>query len=179
MNNTNIIVDNCPICLDTCSNPVNICKNKHVSCTKCIKLWIQSSNTCPVCRSSMVITGKYNPEKHKLQHRFDDSHTWENYSESDNSRILSIINLSISGGSYTFQAAGNGPSFKIYWGDNVSNNILLKFDIEGRISWCYNKQIDELRKWKENQYKYGFEKGIIVQRNQFHTGMRLVRIKTC
>lgn len=171
MDNQNIKVDNCPICLDNCSISVTICKNKHTSCISCIKEWRQSSDTCPVCRSLMVITGKYDPQKHKLQHRFDDSNTWENYTELDNSRIISSINLRIKGGSYAFRVGENGPSFKIYWGDNVSNSIFLFSP-----SWCYNKQNNELKRWKENQSKYGFEEGIIVQRNQNHSGMRLVRI---
>ena len=90
MENQNINVDNCPICLDNCSTHVTICKNKHISCIPCIKEWRQSSDTCPVCRSLMVITGKYDPQKHKLQHRFDDSNTWGNYTELDNLRITIV-----------------------------------------------------------------------------------------
>lgn len=165
-------MNNCPICLDNCQMTVNICKNKHISCIQCIKQWRQSSDTCPICRSLMVISGKYDPEKHKLQHRFDDSYSWENYTEIDNSRIISSINLSIKGGSYAFHAGEDGPSFNIYWGDHVSNSILHDYSS----SWCYDKQKNELKRWKDNYNKYGLDQGIIVQRNQNNTGMRLVRI---
>ena len=167
----------CPICFDNCSTSVTICKNKHISCIPCIKEWRQSSDTCPVCRSSMVISGKYDPEKYKLQHRYDDDSIWENYTEYDSTRIISSINLSIKGGSYEFNAGHeNGPRFKMYWGDHVSNDILGPYNSEEYRLWCQNMQMEQLKKWKDNHNRYGFEEGIIVQRNLIWTGMRLARI---
>jgi hypothetical protein len=170
----------CPICLDNFSTSVTICKNKHKSCIMCIRQWILNSDTCPVCRSTMVISGKYDQQKHKLQHRFSDTSPWENYNEADSDRIISHINLSIKGGSCSLQIREHGPSFNIYWGDHVSNCILTSqflnvFDRNGET--MYDEQKRELKKWKDNHNKYGFEEGIIVQRNKAHTGMRLVRIK--
>ena len=42
----------CSICADIMADP-HQCKEGHAFCLKCITAWLQRSNSCPVCRSSL------------------------------------------------------------------------------------------------------------------------------
>lgn len=46
------VADECPVCLDTIKDNLDLSSCMHSFCLKCIKLWIDSGHTrCPYCRT--------------------------------------------------------------------------------------------------------------------------------
>ena len=155
----------CPICTEHCDT-IKICDNSHQCCKTCILKWSYDHDTCPICRSSIKISGPYS--SNFVQHRYDNYSEWENYCEKDNQRIINQLNLKPEGGALTLQV--NDKRFIIYWGSRVTENIVCSN------SPIHTLQINELKLWKDDYNNYGYNNGIIVQRNLMHTGMRLVRL---
>ena len=57
----NFFYVDCPICLDTMTNPRAL-KCKHVFCSKCLKKALDVSNKCPVCQEPQgVLQGNQPP----------------------------------------------------------------------------------------------------------------------
>ncbi|KAA1086536.1 hypothetical protein PGT21_002514 [Puccinia graminis f. sp. tritici] len=46
-------LEDCPICLDTCSEPYPSLKCTHSICTPCIKPWLEIKPRCPVCQAEL------------------------------------------------------------------------------------------------------------------------------
>ncbi|VVU95494.1 hypothetical protein CPAV1605_1245 [seawater metagenome] len=167
----------CPICLTKKSDTV-LCNNNHMACYTCKLIICQLDNsTCSICRAPLVerisileLKKPWNYNTHKLQHRFNENAAWEEYTSEDNKNIIANMNLSYllekNGGSYDIN-----DTFKIFWGDDVNETIIGRslIDIDAD-QILYSRQKNELKTWMEK------EKNIMVQRNKYHTGMRLVKI---
>ena len=52
----------CPVCQDVVYRP-KMTPCEHIFCFKCIKLWLETSQTCPVCRQLIDKNGTTNPPK--------------------------------------------------------------------------------------------------------------------
>ena len=170
--------DTCPICLIKPPTEI-VCSNSHKTCKLCMIIACNSGlDTCPVCRapvflnkfklSDLIVPYDYNVKI--LQHRFDDSAKWEGFRLSDSLKFIQYINLEKAkektGGYYNIN-----NTFTIFWGDKVNQSIIGTHYNSSYAPILYNKQKEEIDKWKTI---YGDE--IFVQRNNTHTGMRLVRI---
>ncbi|EFP93343.2 uncharacterized protein PGTG_19298 [Puccinia graminis f. sp. tritici CRL 75-36-700-3] len=46
-------LEDCPICLDKCSEPYPILKCTHSICTPCINPWLKIKPRCPVCQAEL------------------------------------------------------------------------------------------------------------------------------
>ena len=43
----------CSICLGPSTNPYRIRPCKHIFCLRCIKIWMETSSRCPLCRGTI------------------------------------------------------------------------------------------------------------------------------
>ena len=43
----------CQICLGRVKDPC-VCSNLHAFCSFCIEIWLEKSNHCPTCRTSII-----------------------------------------------------------------------------------------------------------------------------
>ena len=54
-------IKDCPICFNTSDKAIKIIKCSHEFCENCIKKWLKNhKNTCPVCRTSVIISNESN-----------------------------------------------------------------------------------------------------------------------